>query len=162
MYQNNEPSALFHGLHHAHKRRVTEEQAARGIGDLGAPMLLLSLFAAEAAGEQWSQRDVARTLRVSPATVAVSLKTLERDSYVERSADVRDARRNLIALTDKGRRAVELCGESFQAVDQRMLVGFSPEEKAQLTGFLTRMIDNLGGVEPPPFCPPEKEGEDRC
>jgi DNA-binding MarR family transcriptional regulator len=81
---------------------------------------------------------------------------------VERSADVRDARRNLIALTDKGRRAVELCGESFQAVDQRMLVGFSPEEKAQLTGFLTRMIDNLGGVEPPPFCPPEKEGEDRC
>ena len=122
MYQNNEPSALFHGLHHAHKRRVAEEQAARGIGDLGAPMLLLSLFAAEAAGEQWSQRDVARTLRVSPATVAVSLKTL----------------------------------------DQRMLVGFSPEEKAQLTGFLTRMIDNLGGVEPPPFCPPEKEGEDRC
>ena len=33
MYQNNEPSALFHGLHHAHKRREAEEQEARGIGD---------------------------------------------------------------------------------------------------------------------------------
>ena len=162
MYEQHEPSALFHGLHHAHKRRVMEEQAARGMGELSAPMLLLSLFHAETMRERWSQRDVARRMRISPATVAVSLKTLERDGYVERSADVRDARRNLIALTDKGRRAVELCGESFQAVDQRMLAGFSPEEKTQLTGFLTRMIDNLGGVGPSPFCPPEKEGEDRC
>ena len=70
MYEKNEPSALFHGLHHAHKRRVNEEQTARGIGDLGAPMLLMSLFYAETVGEQWSQRDVARTMRISPATVA--------------------------------------------------------------------------------------------
>lgn len=159
MYQKDGPSALFHGLHHAHKRRVVEEQAARGVGDLGAPMLLLSLFSAEAAGERWSQRDVARTLRISPATVAVSLKTLERDGYVERRTDEQDARRNRISLTDKGRRAVALCGESFQAVDERMLKGFTPEEKTQLTGFFTRMIENLGGVEPPPFIPPEKESE---
>ena len=140
MYEKNEPSALFHGLHHAHKRRVNEEQAARGIGDLGAPMLLMSLFYAETVGEQWSQRDVARTMRISPATVAVSLKTLERDGYVKRTADERDQRRN-------------------RAVVVRLLAGFSPEEKIQLTGFFTRMIGNLGGVEPPPFCPPEKECE---
>ena len=159
MYDRHEPSALFHGLHHAHKRRVMEEQARRGVGDLSAPMLLLSLFSAETAGERWSQRDVARTLRTSPATVAVSLRTLEGDGYVERAADERDQRRNRVSLTDKGRRAVERCGESFRAVDQRMLSGFSPAEKAQLTGFFTRMIENLGGVEPPPFCPPEKECE---
>lgn len=156
MYEKHEPSALFHGLHHAHKRRVMEEQAGRGVGDLGSPMLLLSLFYAETAGEQWSQRDVARTIRISPATVAVSLKTLERDGYVKRSADERDQRRNRVELTDKGRQAVEKCGESFRAVDERMLSGFTPEEKAQLTGFFTRMIDNLGGVEEPPFCPPGK------
>lgn len=156
MYEKHEPSALFHGLHHAHKRRVMEEQAGRGVGDLGSPMLLLSLFYAETAGEQWSQRDVARTMRISPATVAVSLKTLERDGYVKRSADERDQRRNRVELTDKGRQAVEKCGESFRAVDERMLSGFTPEEKAQLTGFFTRMIDNLGGVEEPPFCPPGK------
>ena len=101
MYDKHEPSALFHSLHHAHKRRVAEEQALRGVGDLGAPMLLLSLFYAETAGEQWSQRDVARTLRLSPATVAVSLKTLERDGYVDRTADERDQRRNRVTLTDR-------------------------------------------------------------
>lgn len=157
MYDKSQPSALFHGLLHAHKRRVAVEQAARGLGDLGAPMLLLSLFYAETEGERWSQRDVARTLRISPATVAVSLKPLERDGYVERSADERDQRRNRVTLTDKGRRAVELCGESFQAVDERMLSGFTPQEREQLTGFFTRMIENLGGVEEPPFCPKEKE-----
>lgn len=157
MYDKHEPSALFHGLHHAHKRRVAEEQQSRGVGDLSSPMLLLSLFYAETAGEQWSQRDVARTLRLSPATVAVSLKTLERDGYVERSADERDQRKNRVALTEKGRRAVQLCGESFRAVDERMLSGFTPAEKEQLTGFFTRMIDNLGGAEEPPFCPPERE-----
>ncbi len=157
MYDKHEPSALFHSLHHAHKRRVAEEQALRGVGDLGAPMLLLSLFYAETAGEQWSQRDVARTLRLSPATVAVSLKTLERDGYINRTADERDQRRNRVTLTDKGRTAVGLCGESFRAVDERMLSGFTPAEKAQLTGFFRRMIDNLGGAEEPPFCPPGKE-----
>lgn len=158
MYEKNEPSALFHGLHHAHKRGVMEEQARRGLEELAAPWLLVTLLHAEEKGERWSQRDVARTMGRSPATVAVSLKTLERDGYVERSADERDARRNRIALTDKGRRAVILCGESFRAVDERMLSGFTPEEKTQLTGFFTRMIENLGGMEKPPFCPPEKEG----
>lgn len=160
MYEKHEPSALFHGLHHAHKRRVMEEQAGRGVGELGSPMLLLSLFYAETAGEQWSQRDVARTMRISPATVAVSLKTLERDGYVKRSADERDQRRNRVELTDKGRQAVEKCGESLRAVDERMLSGFTPEEKAQLTGFFTRMIDNLGGVEEPTFCPPGERGRE--
>ena len=101
MYEKHEPSALFHGLHHAHKRRVAEEQARRGLEEVGAPWLLVTLFHAEERGERWSQRDVARTMRT-----------------------------------------------------------FSPEEKAQLTGFFHRMIENLGGMEPPPFVSREKESED--
>lgn len=159
MYQKHEPSALFHGLHHAHKRRVMEEQAARGLADLGAPWLLVTLFHAEASGQRWSQRDVARRMNLSPATVAVSLKTLEREGYVERAADERDARRNRVSLTDKGRRAMELCEESFRAVDERMLSGFTPEEAELLSSFLSRMAKNLGGTQPPPFCSEEKECE---
>lgn len=166
MYREFEPSglfhaALFHALHHAHHRCVMKEQSARGVGDLGAPMLLLSLRSAELEGQCWSQREVAKSLHLSPATVAMSLKPLERDGYVERSQDERDARRKQVSLTDKGRTAVELCRESFQAVDERMLAGFTPAEREQLTGFFRRMIENLGGAEPPPFCPVERKECDR-
>jgi len=152
MYRGDEPSALFHGLHQAHRRQVFAEQAARGVGDLGAPMLLLALLDGERQGRVYSQRELARQVRVSPATVAVSLKTLERDGYVERSADDRDARRNRVHLTDKGRRTVEVCAAVFRSVDEKMLSGFSDGEREQLTGFFRRMLENLGG--PPDFPPP--------
>ena len=161
MYDQDEPSALFHGLHHAHKRRVAEEQASRGVGELNSPMLLLGIFHAESMGQRWSQREVARTLRLSPATVAVSLKTLERDGYVMRRADERDQRRNQVSLTHKGRRAVELCGECFRAVDEQMLAGFTDREKAQLTEFFKRMIGNLGGASSPPYPVPPQAKEER-
>lgn len=153
MYCTDEPSVIFHGLHQAHRKRVMEEQAARGLADLGSPMLLLALLYGERAGLVYSQREVAHQLRLAPATVAVSLKSLERSGYVARQTDEKDARRNQVELTDKGHRAVELCGQSFRAVDRRMLDGFSTEEKDLLSGFLRRMIENLGGMEPPPFCP---------
>ena len=158
MYHRNGPSALFHSLHHAHKRRVAEALASRGLADLSAPWLLVSLLHAEADGRPWSQRDVARQMELSPATVAVSLKALERGGYVARAADERDARRNRVSLTEKGAEAVRLCVESFQSVDEGMLSGFTPEEAEQLSGFLTRMTTNLGGAQPP-LCPEGKERE---
>ncbi len=154
MYEKDEPSALFHSLHQTHRKRVMEEQSARGLGDLGAPMLLMVVLRGESRGVEYSQREVAQAMHLSPATVAVSLKSLERLGYVERHTDRRDARRNLIATTVKGRRAVEACGELFRAVDEKMLAGFSPDERRQLTGFFQRMLANLGGpadfMAPPP------------
>ena len=164
LYCANEPSALFHSLHQAHRRQVARAQADQGLEGLGSPMLLLVLFRAEEEGRVCSQREVAKVLRLAPATVAVSLKTLEREGYVRRRTDERDARRNRVSLTDKGRQAVELCGRAFRPVDERMLAGFSPEERQALSGFLRRMIENLGGppelLSPPPaFSPgPRKEG----
>lgn len=163
MYERHEPSMLFHMLHHAHKRQVVAEQKARGVADMGAPMLLMTLFRGEKNGEKLSQRELARRLRLSPATVAVSLKTMERCGYVSREIDDRDARKNLVKITDKGREAVELCGHSFRAADEQMLSDFTPEEKEQLTGFFVRMLKNLGVTDPerekPPFPPPGGESE---
>ncbi len=159
MYCADEPSAFFHGLHQAHRKRVMEEQALRGLADLGSPMLLLVLLHGEQRGVDFSQREVARAMRLSPATVAVSLRSLERSGYVGRRADERDARRNRVALTDKGRRAVEQCNKLFRAVDEQMLQGFSDEEKTQLTGFFHRMMENLGGAPDFPCPPPEAKEE---
>ena len=158
MYERHEPSILIHGLHHAHKRRVAEEQKAHGIADMSAPVILLTLCHAGDQGKKISQRELARLLRLSPATVAVSLQNMEKCGYVHREIDPADARRNLLSLTEKGRDAVEQCGNAFRAVDEQMLSGFTPEEQEQLSGFLIRMMNNLGVTDPekerPPFPPP--------
>lgn len=153
MERSTKPNALFHFLHRAHHRRVSEEWNARGIGDVGAPMLLITLYNSEKAGRTLSQRELARALRLSPPTVAVSLKNLEGKGYVVRTADEGDQRRNLVRLTDKGRQAVEMGTEAFETVEEQMLFGFSEEEKDQLTNFFIRMLKNLGvkeGETPPP------------
>ncbi len=167
--QNNRPNVLFHFLHRAHKRRVSEEWSARGVGDVGAPMLIAALFSSELEGKGMSQRELAKAVRLSPPTVAVSLKNLEEKGYVSRTTDKEDQRRNLVRLTDKGHRAVELGNEAFQTVEEQMLAGFSEAEKEQLTGFFLRMLDNLGAKEedapPPPggpFGPPPHHHRRGC
>lgn len=158
MYERREPSILFHMLHHAHKRQVVAEQKLRDVADMGAPVLLMTLFHGDCKGETFSQRELARRLRLSPATVAVSLKTMERCGYVRREIDPADARRNLVRLTDKGREAVELCGHAFRAADEQMLADFTPEEKEQLNGFFVRMLKNLGVTDPEREGPPPPPG----
>lgn len=150
MYREDELSALFHGLNHARHRRVRRAQAELGLEGLGSPMLLMELFNWEDSGRAGSQRDLARRMHLSPATVATSLKTLERDGYVDRRVDENDARRNRVRLTDKGREAVRLCNQAFHSVDEQLIRDFSPEEKEQLIAFLRRMVKNMGGLPPPP------------
>lgn len=158
MYPKDEPAVLFHSLHHAFKRQVAAEQKAHGVEDLGAPLILLTLYDTGQKGQTLSQRELARRLFLSPATVAVSLRTMERSGYVARRVDESDQRRNLVSITDAGKQAMELCAQAFLAADARLLSGFSAGEKQQLTGFFIRMLRNLGVTnlekERPPFPPP--------
>ena len=158
MYPKDEPAILFHSLHHAFKRQVAAEQKARGVEDLGAPLILLTLYDTGQKGQALSQRELARRLFLSPATVAVSLRTMERSGYVARRVDESDQRRNLVSITEEGKRTMELCAQAFLAADARLLSDFSAGEKQQLTSFFIRMLRNLGVTdlekERPPFPPP--------
>lgn len=162
VYPKDEPAVLFHCLHHAFKRQVSAEQKARGVEDLGAPMILLTLYDTGQKGQALSQRELARRLFLSPATVAVSLRTMERGGYVARRVDASDQRRNLVSITEEGKHAVELCTQAFLAADARLLSDFSAGEKQLLTGFFIRMLRNLGVTdlekERPPFSPPSELG----
>lgn len=166
MYDKTGPSVLFHSLHHAFKRQVDAEQKAQGVEDLGAPIILLTLYHTDRKGQKLSQRELARRLRLSPATVAVSLRSMEKGGYVLREVDEKDQRRNLVSITEKGRQTMERCNRAFRAADKRLFADFTPEEKQQLTGFFIRMLRNLGVTDPeeehPPFPPPPNaEKEDR-
>lgn len=139
------PGMLFHALHRIHMNVVQAELSTRGLADVGAPMLLYILDHHGDHGEIASQRELAQALRVSPATVATSLKSLERLGYVEKRVDENDARRNNVLITQKGKVAVRQCFSVFQQIDRRMMEGFTVQEQEELDRLHRKMLDNLCG-----------------
>lgn len=137
---------LSQQVHQAHRNAVAAELAARGLSEVGHPVLLTILKAGTA--QRLAQRELAELLHISPAAVASSLKSLEKGGYIRREPEPDDARRNRVQLTAKGWMAVADCEAAFQSVSERMLAGFSEEEQGLLSTFRTRMLHNLRGSSP--------------
>ena len=141
--QELELELLSRQINQAHRTAVQERLIAMGLTEIGHPMLLAILQSAIRSGNHPpAQRDLAELLYISPASVANSLKSLERYGYIHREPG-QDARCNRIELTDKGRQAVEGCRTVFEEVTRQMLAGFTPEEQNQLLSFRRRMLHNL-------------------
>ena len=108
-----------------------------------------------------SQKELAELLGISPAAVATSLKRLEREGYVSRSMTDEDNRRNEIRITEEGLARVNKSRAIFEATDEALFAGFTPEEIDLFTSFLERLDDNLDAagapVDPPPPPPPPED-----
>ncbi|MPM14979.1 hypothetical protein SDC9_61343 [bioreactor metagenome] len=154
----NIPGVLFQALHRARHTAVQTELNARGLGDLGSPFILFFL---KHEGQVATQRELSDALRITPATVAVSLKSLERGGYVEKKTDTGDGRCKRVTITPKGLDAVESCISAFAEVDKRMFEGLTEEEFNELSRFHRRMLKSLWEAYPtlhsfertePPVC----------
>ena len=146
--RENMPGILFQSVERARKQAIQTELSRRGLGTLGQPMILFLLKDKGREGRIAAQKELSDAMHVSPATVAVSLKSLEREGYVEKLADETDQRRKAVRLTPKGEAAIQRCVQVFEAVDQSMFEGFRPEETRQACGYLMRMLHNLRGDLP--------------
>ena len=147
--RENMPGILFQSVERARKQAIQTELSRRGLGTLGQPMILFLLKDKGREGRIAAQKELSDAMHVSPATVAVSLKSLEWEGYVEKLADETDQRRKAVRLTPKGEAAIQRCVQVFEAVDQSMFEGFRPEETRQACGYLMRMLHNLRGDLPP-------------
>lgn len=90
-----------------------------------------------------SQKELAKRLEISPASVAVTLKNLEKSGYIKKTAKKEDNRINFVELTEKGRQLVEESREFFDNLDNETYHGFSEEERRELSGYLNRIYDNI-------------------
>ena len=90
-----------------------------------------------------SQKELADMNEVSTATIAVSLKKLEKGGYIKRLVDEKDNRYNQLCITEKGRLIVEESHQIFMEVDEAMFAGFSEEESRKLEESLDRIYENL-------------------
>lgn len=90
-----------------------------------------------------SQKDLAGMYGVSGATIAVSLKKLEKGGYIKRLVDEKDNRCNQICITDKGKKVVEDSTRIFRCTERCMFEGFSEKDMEVLGKLLDRVYGNL-------------------
>ena len=90
-----------------------------------------------------TQREVADFMKVSPASIATSVKRMQKAGLLEKMTDDSDLRYNRLKITEKGKELTNKCRKDFDKVDAQMFSGFSNEECEQLYGYYERMIKNL-------------------
>ena len=126
-----------------HQARLFAQALAERINPMGlAPAQFQCLL------ELWredglTQRDLVQRLDVEQATMANTLKRMERDGLIERRAHEGDARARTIHLTERARDLQGPAQAEAQAVNARATAEMSDEERTAFLDLMTRAVDAL-------------------
>ena len=120
--------------------RMHRRAVDRFVVDFGVPRsqhrLLMHI---ERMGSASSQAELAKQLDVSGATVAVMLKKLESEGYIERSVAASDCRINEIRLTEAGLDVVERSRRRFSEIDEDFFGALSPDELEKFIEYMEKI-----------------------
>ncbi len=141
-FSEDSPEVRWRRLDAAHRAAIDTLMARGDLERIGNPVLLM-ILAHQPNGVIASQRELADRLHVTPATVTVSLRTLERGGYIVKRENEFDLRCKPIAITEKGHKAVTKIEDAFDKLDAGMYRGFSEEEKKAVCELYDRMTRNL-------------------
>lgn len=121
--------AFHHGLlalFRLHRRHAGKCFCDSGL-TRGQPPVLRHLLAHDGC----IQRELAQDGHLEPASISAVLLGMERQGLIRREPDQADRRILRVFITRKGRAAIQGVEEELEALDRRMLEGFSPEEEAR-------------------------------
>ena len=108
----------------------------------GQPPILMLLYK----NDGMSQKEMARALNLSPATMTVTLKRMEKAGLVLREMDEHDQRILRVHLSEKGREMCETGESRIGVVTAELLEGFTLEEQQQFNEYLGRIARNMERV----------------
>ena len=138
----------------ARLRRLASWQANK-VSILGArmtarhmPLTARSDFAVLAALEEYgalSQADLGRRLGLDRNEVSGIVTRLASGRYVDRQADPADRRRNVVTLTESGKRHLEEIQRHADAAQDELLAGLDPAERRQLNELLAKLLSRHRG-----------------
>lgn len=121
-----------------HRYHITKSAQKAGLY-YGQPMILEYIKE----NSLCTQKDLAHSLHISPASVATSIKRLEKNGFVKRSTDKEDVRKNRLSLTNKGLNILAEFRSICDETDKEMFNGFSEDECRILCDYLQRLYNNL-------------------
>lgn len=90
-------------------------------------------------------RDIEEAFQLSHPTVSGILSRLEQKGFIQVLADEQDRRCKRLYVQQKGQDLHETMHQVIRDTEQRLVEGFTAEEKEQFASLLRRSIDNLGG-----------------
>ena len=96
-----------------------------------------------------TQKDLAKSLHISPASVATSIKRLEKSGLISRITDENDSRKNRLSVTENGLAAIKNFREICDSTDREMFRDFTDEECEILNNLMKRLYNNLDNGD---FC----------
>ncbi len=121
-----------------HRYHITKSAQKAGLY-YGQPMILEYIKE----NHLCTQKELADSLHISPASVATSIKRLEKSGFVNRVSDTEDIRKNRLSLTENGFSVLKDFRNICDETDKEMFKGFSQEECEVLCNYLERLYNNL-------------------
>lgn len=95
-------------------------------------------------------KDIEEEFHLTHATVSGLLSRLEKKEFISVRPDENDRRCKRIYIQPKGWQCHELMRQTLLCNDDKIVQGFTEEEKLQFETYLKRAIDNMKKEEPNP------------
>lgn len=90
-----------------------------------------------------TQTEIADRLGLTPASIAISTKRLEKAGMLTKLTDKDNLRCKKLTATPKGIKITKKCKQVINEVNAQTLQGFSEEEYWQLNKYFDRMLANI-------------------
>ena len=126
---------LFFRLWRATHTRIAEK--LESIGLTPAAFGVLNLLGKRDAA---SQQEIGKTMGIDPSTMVALLDKLEGDGLASRRPHPKDRRARAVAITAKGRKALDRGRRLNGEVEDEVLKGLSKTERRQLLGLLRQAL----------------------
>jgi DNA-binding MarR family transcriptional regulator len=97
-----------------------------------------------------SQQELETAMLIDANAVVLLLNELEAAGWSVRRRDPNDRRRHLVEITDSGKTAVDRAEKARETLEEEILAGMSPEDRATLTKLLRRVLDGILKAAPEP------------
>ncbi|WP_405484886.1 MarR family winged helix-turn-helix transcriptional regulator [Nocardia sp. NBC_00511] len=89
-----------------------------------------------------SQADLGRCTGIDRSDIVAAINAMVEQGYVRRSPDPNHGRRNIITLTDAGKKHLESLGDLLAEAQTELVRGLSAKEAETVIDLLNRVLDN--------------------
>ncbi len=98
-------------------------------------------------------KDIEEAFHLSHPTVSGLLQRMEKKGFIEMRTDAKDRRCKRIYVLPKGQECTETLYQTILATEEKLVQGFTEEERALFRSLLERTVTNMGAWP----CQPKEE-----